>query len=161
MATNREFAAQIIDLVLSRLPDHVILEVVGRRLGQPSSGFREPRRGPAKPAPKRGEPPARAPRGSSVERQELLATVERIVRAGTGLSASDVARAARLTQSRAAAALKELKLGGRIFQGGDRRFARYAGDAKLATQASATARQTAPGPIVGAKASSTVGRGNG
>ncbi len=78
----------------------------------------------------------------------MLDSVERIVKAGSGVSASDVARLASIPQTRAAAALKELKLAKRIFQGGDRRFARYAADAKVAEQASATARKNAKGPTV-------------
>ena len=78
----------------------------------------------------------------------MLDNVERIVRAGGGLSASDVARLASIPQTRAAAALKELKLAKRIFQGGDRRFARYAGDSKVAEQASTTARKSAKGPTL-------------
>jgi hypothetical protein len=87
----------------------------------------------------------------SAERQETLNAVEKIVKAGSGVSASDVARLAGIAQTRAAAALKELKLAKRIFQGGDRRFARYAGDAKTAEQASLNARKTASGPSVTAK----------
>jgi hypothetical protein len=50
-----------------------------------------------------------------------------------------------------ATALKELRTAKRIFQGGDRRFARYAGDAKTAARASVIARTTASGPILKAK----------
>lgn len=82
----------------------------------------------------------------SAERQETLNAVERIVKQSGGVSASDVARQASIPQTRAAAALKELKLAKRIFQGGDRRFARYAADAKTAEQASLNARKTASGP---------------
>jgi hypothetical protein len=78
----------------------------------------------------------------------MLDKVEEIVKAGAGLSASEVARAAGIPQTRAAAALKELKIGKKIYQGGDRRFARYAGDAKTAEQASTHARKTAKGPTV-------------
>jgi len=74
------------------------------------------------------------------------------VKSGAGVSASDVARQAGIPQTRAAAALKELKLAKRIFQGGDRRFARYAGDAKTAETASVNARKTAAGPSGGAPA---------
>lgn len=158
MATNREFAAQIMELVLSRLPDHVILEAVGRRLGAPvlpAPGARARSGGSsAKPRPRTAGARAASaprPRATSPARQELLASVERIVHAGTGLSASDVARAARAPQPRVAAALKELKLAGRIFQGGDRRFARYAGDPEVAERASVVARETAPGPILSKK----------
>ena len=69
-----------------------------------------------------------------------------------------MARLAGIAQTRAAAALKELKLAKRIFQGGDRRFARYAGDAKTAEQASLNARKTASGPSVTAKKASKRGK---
>ncbi len=49
-------------------------------------------------------------------------------------------------QPKAASALKQLKLAKRIVQGGDRRFARYAGDLKTALAASEQARSTASGP---------------
>jgi len=88
----------------------------------------------------------------SAERQEVLNSVERIVKSSNGVSASDVARQAGIPQTRAAAALKELKLAKRIFQGGDRRFARYAADAKTAEQASLNARKTASGPSTAAAA---------
>jgi hypothetical protein len=83
-----------------------------------------------------------------MERQSVLDGIERVVKASSGVSASDVARLANVPQTRAAAALKELKLAKRIFQGGDRRFARYAGDLKTAEQASSSARKTAKGPVV-------------
>jgi hypothetical protein len=83
--------------------------------------------------------------------------VERIVKASSGVSASDVAKSAGIPQTRAAAALKELKLEKRIFQGGDRRFARYAGDAKQAELASVTARKNASGPTT--NGSKKAGRG--
>ncbi len=79
---------------------------------------------------------------------ELLGTVERVVKGGSGLSASQIAKAAGVPQTRVTSALKELKLAKRIFQGGDRRFARYAGDPRTAEQSSVTARQTASGPIL-------------
>lgn len=112
---------------------------------------------PAAPAAKRGAAPTKRKPGRpkktaalSAERQETLNAVERIVKASAGVSASDVARQAGIPQTRAAAALKELKLAKRIFQGGDRRFARYAGDAKTAEQASVNARKTASGPSAAA-----------
>ncbi len=107
----------------------------------------------AAPAAKRGAAPAKRKPGRpkktaalSAERQDVLNTVERIVKGGNGVSASEVARQAGIPQTRAAAALKELKLAKRISQGGDRRFARYAGDQKTAEQASLNARKTASGP---------------
>jgi len=104
---------------------------------------------PTHPAARpRGEGSATKPPVASAERQDMLDGVERIVKAGSGVSASDVARLASIPQTRAAAALKELKLAKRIFQGGDRRFARYAGDLKMAEQASTTARKCAKGPML-------------
>ncbi len=95
------------------------------------------------------QPKAQRPRRAasvSPDRKKTLESVERVVKASTGVSASEVARAAGIPQPRAAAALKELKLGKRIFQGGDRRFARYAADARIAEAASLAARTSASGP---------------
>ena len=95
------------------------------------------------------QPKAQRPRRAasvSPDRKKTLESVERVVKASTGVSASEVARAAGIPQPRAAAALKELKLEKRIFQGGDRRFARYAADAKIAEAASLAARTSASGP---------------
>jgi hypothetical protein len=111
----------------------------------------------AAPAAKRGPKPKKAKAAKATKRagrggrggagrQDTLNLVERVVKAGSGLAASDVAKAASIPQSRASTALKELKLAKRIFQGGDRRFARYAGDAKTAEQASLHARKNAAGP---------------
>ena len=114
---------------------------------------------PAKPGPKpkakavkKAAAPkkARAARGGA-DRHELLGVVERVIKSGGGMAASEVAKAAGIQQSRATVAIKELKLAKRIFQGGDRRFARYAGDARTAQQASENARKTAAGPILKGK----------
>jgi hypothetical protein len=121
-----------------------------RRRGRPpraAAAAAAPAKAPAKKeAPKRRPGRPRKTAALSAERQETLNAVERIVKGSSGVSASDVARAAGIPQTRAAAGLKELKLAKRIFQGGDRRFARYAGDAKTAEQASLNARKTASGP---------------
>jgi hypothetical protein len=167
MATDA-FSAQIVELV-RRMPDEAILELVKNRLGM--APFRElgqnvrARRGRAVAAPvpepkrkaraaskkPRAPRPRRAVTGAQ-EHHETLESVERIVKASVGVSASEVARAAGIPQPRAAAALKELKLEKRIFQGGDRRFARYAADAQAAEDASVAARMTASGPMQGKKA---------
>lgn len=134
-----------------------------KRRGRPARAqAAAPAAAPAAAAPaatKRGAAPAKRKPGRpkktaalSAERQEVLNSVERIVKSGNGVSASDVARQAGIPQTRAAAALKELKLAKRIFQGGDRRFARYAGEQKTAEQASVNARKTASGPSAAAAA---------
>ena len=166
--TTDAFSAQIIELV-RKMPDEAILELVKNRLGmapfrelsQVSRGrrARSPRATepehvePAEPKSKRlaapEKPKARRSRRAapvSSDRKEMLEAVERVVKASAGVSASEVARAAGIPQPRAAASLKELKLEKRIFQGGDRRFARYAGDAKIAEAASLAARTSASGP---------------
>jgi hypothetical protein len=136
----------------------------GRRRGRPprgssSGGGQSQSAAPAATkqasSSKRGAAPKRKPGrprrspAASQERQETLNQVEKIVKSSQGVSASDVAKQAGVPQTRAAAALKELKLAKRIFQGGDRRFARYAGDAKTAEQASLNARKNASGPAAG------------
>jgi len=156
------FSAQIVKFV-REMPDEALLELVKQKLGVIGAavGRAQGRPSPARaavaaaakkakrkatPARNKRRPARRAP--ATPDRKDLLDSVERVVKAGSGVSASDVAKAAGIPQTRAAAALKELKLQKRIFQGGDRRFARYAGDAKTAEQASAVARKTAKGPLI-------------
>jgi hypothetical protein len=163
MANLDAFTAQIVEMVRN-MSDEGILSLVRGKLGSLGEGLALPaaRRGPGRPrgsvsAPARRAAggPARSGRGgrrrttvTSAARVELLDKVEKIVRGSSGLSSSQVAKAAGVPQPRAAAALKELKLAKRIFQGGDRRFARYAADAKTAAAASQHARTTASGPVV-------------
>ena len=80
-------------------------------------------------------------RRTSAEREKLLLAVEAAVKDSSGLSASQVAAKVKAPQPRVAAALRELKTAKRIHQGGERRFARYAGDAKTANKASLAARK--------------------
>lgn len=175
MATTDAFSAQIVELV-RKMPDEAILELVKHQLGAlgvsplrrlaPASGRRARTTRVAESATKAKRAAASAKRrpgrprkaaAVSEERQETLDNVERVVKASSGVSASDVAKSAGIPQTRAAAALKELKIAKRIFQGGDRRFARYAGDAKAAELASVNARKNASGPASSAK---KAGRGS-
>jgi hypothetical protein len=123
---------------------------VAAKKAAPAKPGRKP--GPKAKAVKKAAAPkkARAGRGGA-DRHELLGVVERVIKSGGGMAASEVAKAAGIPQSRATVAIKELKLAKRIFQGGDRRFARYAGDARTAQQASENARKTAAGPILKGK----------
>jgi hypothetical protein len=160
------FSAEIVALV-RRMSDEAILALVRNQLEAVSSlaggvSFGQARRGRppgraakvAAPPPPRGGRPAKKTKGggktrhrsNTVEREQLLTTIEKIVKGGAGISASETAKNAGLPQARVATALKELKLAKRIFQGGDRRFARYASDAKSAEQASINARKNAAGP---------------
>jgi hypothetical protein len=184
MAQMDAFSAQIVKFV-REMPDEALLDLVKQKLGVIGASAldggagRTGRGGAMRVLPvappaavakgKRARASSKADRASrrpippTAERQGMLDSVERIVRASAGLSASDVASSAGIPQTRAAAALKELKLAKRIFQGGDRRFARYAGDSKTAEQASTLARQNAKGPTVprpraGARAASPAPR---
>jgi hypothetical protein len=156
-------SAQIVELV-RRMPDETILALVkdqlgavagaaaialprrrGRPPGRPAGPARAAAAGRGRGKARRGRPGRRP--GGSAERQQLLNAVEKIVKGSSGMSASEVAKSAGVPQTRAAAALKDLKITKRIFQGGDRRFARYAGDARAAEQASLQARKSAAGPV--------------
>lgn len=158
------FSAQIVKFV-REMPDEALLELVKQKLGVIGAAAASKARkdgstaravvtataNKAKSKANHGDrrkAPASTRSAISPDRQTVLEGVERVVKAGQGVSASEVAKAAGVPQTRAAAALKELKLAKRIFQGGDRRFARYAGDQKTADSASAFARKTAKGPIV-------------
>jgi hypothetical protein len=151
MAGLDAFSAQIVKFV-REMPDEALLELVKQKLGVHGAG-----RGavalPVAPAPAKAKAKRPAKRRTAAapateDRRALLDNVERVVKSGNGMSASEVARSSGVPQTRAAAALKELKLAKRIFQGGDRRFARYAGDLKTAELASTVARKSAKGPSV-------------
>lgn len=192
MATMDAFSAQIVRMVRDMNDEAILalvknqlgsvagalpaaLPTAGtRRRGRPpraaaaSAPAPSPAPAPTKGGAKRGASakrkpgrPRRSP-AASQERQDTLNLVEKLVKSSQGVSASDVAKQAGVPQTRAAAALKELKLAKRIFQGGDRRFARYAGDAKTAEQASLSARKNASGPAAaggGGGGKKTAGRG--
>ncbi len=185
MATLDPFSARIVQLV-RKMTDQEILALVRNQLGAipvaeaaaaPAPKRRRPKKKTtrrkvrakakvtAKAAPKRTAKRAVKKvktRGTkkriSAARQKVLDAVEKVVKANKGLSASEVARATNIGQVRVATALRELKLASRIYQGGDRRFARYAGDSKTAEAASLHARQNAGGPKVSRRTKARRGR---
>lgn len=121
----------------------------GRKPGRKPAVVKEAGKARGKPGPKPKAAKAKRAGGrTSAGREELLTTIERVVKGGSGLSASEIAKSAGVKQTRVTSALKALKLAKRIYQGGDRRFARYAGDARSAEQASLAARQNASGPLL-------------
>lgn len=150
MAELDPFSAQIVKLVRN-MPDEALLELVRNQLNLTGSsagararaarntlsGMREASGALASAG---GEAKGRAARQSPDARKQLLSSVESTVKSSQGLSASEVAKKLKAPQSRIAAALRELKQSKRIYQGGDRRFARYAADARTAKQASISAR---------------------
>jgi hypothetical protein len=160
MSNLDPFTSQILEYVRS-MPDDALLELVRAHLNGeaavlPSGGAeatitaRRAASGTKRAAKaqktKKKRSKTRRKRATSEERQALLDSVETIVKRSKGLSSSQVAKKARVPQTRAASALRELKGAKRVYQGGQRRFARYAGDAKTAKRASERARKNARGP---------------
>lgn len=162
MADLDAFSASLVQFVRS-MPDEALLELVRNQLGAeaptgaaPSAAPAAPAAAPAAPrssakapkaAPKKQPAgPKKGPKRTSAAKAELLDAVEKVVKSSRGLSASEVAAATKVQQGRVSSALRDLKFAKRIFQGGDRRFARYAGDPKTAETASANARASASGP---------------
>ncbi|MEM1030198.1 MAG: hypothetical protein AAGN82_07610, partial [Myxococcota bacterium] len=86
------------------------------------------------------------PRAGGGDRDRELDLVERTIRSSKGLSAGEIMKRTKLARPRVSAAVRQLKDAGRIQQGGDRRFARYAADKKTAIAASEAARNNASGP---------------
>jgi hypothetical protein len=153
--------ARVVDRVVRELT-HEITALILRRLGvsapagvsRAGSGSRELRGRPpattARAAARPGRPaaapkPARATRrarASSEEKAVLLAQIERALsRAGMGLG--EIERETGLPRATIASALKVLKDEGRVFMGGNRRFARYATTQEAADRASVEARRGA------------------
>jgi hypothetical protein len=141
------------------MPDDAILALVRSQLDgsvvpsapTSSTATTARRRGAAKRAKTATKPAAaksaagrnrttRKPAAARANKAALLLSVEKVVRASRGVSLAEVAKATNSSKARAAAALRELKGAGRIAQGGDRRFARYAADQKTAMAASQFAR---------------------
>jgi hypothetical protein len=172
MASLDPFSAQIVQLVRN-MPDDAILALVRNQLGAVTGAaavvapMAKKRGRPKKVVAKvtkvtakaktitkkkaakkvaKKKPVGRPKKRTSAARLKVLASVERAVKTSKGLSASEVARTTNIGQVRVATALRELKIAKRIYQGGDRRFARYAGDARTAEQASLHARSNAGGP---------------
>lgn len=98
---------------------------------------------PAKRGPKPGAPKKAGTRirRSGAELQKALEVIERAVKAGKGLAVGQIVKSTGMKKASVVAALKELRGAKRIFLAGDRRFARYAGDARTAELASSAARK--------------------
>ena len=155
MSNLDAFSAEIVRLV-REMPDEAILELVKNQLSGVEAAPSLPRRAAAAPARSAPARKARAPkrrakrggaRRTSEGREQALSAVEAVIKSSKGLSASQIASKAKMPQTRVSSLVRELKAAGRVHQGGDRRFARYAGDAKTAEKASEEARKSASGPV--------------
>jgi len=146
------FSAQIVQLV-RQMPDDAILELVRKQLGgvkavtasamtgRSSASTTKSASSTTTTATKPRRARKRRARQSQADKKAVLSLVERAVKGARGLSASQVAKKTKIAQTRVSAALRELKQSKRIYQGGERRFARYASDAKTANRASNDARK--------------------
>jgi ribosome-binding protein aMBF1 (putative translation factor) len=147
MAKLDPFSAQLVAFVRN-MPDEAILELVRNQLAliaPAASAATTPKKskGSAKAA-KTAKPSAgKRQRLTRADKQQLLADVERVVKASNGLSTGEIAAKMKISQSRVSAAVRELKASKRIFQADNRRFARYAGDANTARAASDRAHAAA------------------
>lgn len=143
------FSAQIVKLV-RQLPDAALLELVRNQLGSVSTetttestgGALSVKKDSSRISGKKHGTVKRRNRQTKADKKAMLLQVERVVKGAGGLSASQVATKTRIAQTRVSAALRELKQAKRIYQGGERRFARYAGDLKTANKASNAARKS-------------------
>jgi len=162
MATLDAFSKQIVKLVRN-MPDEAILDLVRNQLGAVSAsatsaqdqtnrsatrgnsktnGSNRKTKSSAKSIKQRGSRGAgRAKRATAAEKEAMLVRVENAIKNSSGLSASQIANKTKLPKTRVQAAVRELKATKRIFQGGERRFARYASDARTAKAASLSARK--------------------
>ena len=99
------------------------------------------KRATKKVAKKKAARKPRAPRATSAARQKNVAAVAKYIKSSKGVALADVVAATKLTKPQAAGAIRELKQAGKVYQGGDRRFARYASSKKAAEKASLAARK--------------------
>lgn len=93
----------------------------------------------AAPSAAAAAPPKK--RANGEDRASALDKVFRVVQSRDGVAVSDIVKATSLDRGPVAAALKTLKEDGRIYMGGNRRFARYAMNQAAADRASETARK--------------------
>jgi hypothetical protein len=82
----------------------------------------------------------KATRGGAGNRDVLLTKVLGVVQQKGGVAVSDVAKAVGIPKPKAGAILKALKVQNKIFQGGERRFARYATTQAAANNAAKNAQ---------------------
>lgn len=163
MSVSDAFAAEIIKMVRN-MPDQAILDLVRDRLAVSDESAPAPKRrgrsaaraartespkakaaaskaAASKAAPKaKRKTKGRRKRRTGAGKEQLLSQVESIVKKSKGLALREIASKVGESKSVVAAALRELKANKRIYQGGDRRFARYAGTAGAANAASKRAQ---------------------
>jgi hypothetical protein len=154
----RDLTREITALILRRLgveaPGTAARAALGGGAGSPRGPGRPAGRTPSPPSRRIVSPPGarsaggasprpgRRARSTSEDKAVTLAQVESAVAASSGLSASELEKKTGLGRAALTAALKALKDDGRVFMGGNRRFARYATSQAAADRASTDARGT-------------------
>ena len=83
---------------------------------------------------------SRKPRQLKPEQSNAISLVLKVISKSTGISATQVADKTKLPRSHVTKAIAELKAQGEVFQGGERRFARYATTQEVANVASIASR---------------------
>lgn len=156
----RKLAAEVQNLILRKLGiDQTSAASSSASPGVAAQKKPTPAKKPAAPAPKAAAPapapkaaapakkaapppaPAKAKRSNGEDKASIVDKVFRIVSSREGVAVGDVVKTTGLERGSVAAALKALKEEGRIYMGGNRRFARYATSQAAADRASETARK--------------------
>ncbi len=146
------FTTQLVAMI-RQMPDEDLLELVRQHLGDAAPAtsaakpsLAAPRRAPARRPSKRR--PIKTTRPTAAKHrfpeERLMDNVEECIHASDGVALEDVAVAVGESRARVASVIGSLKRAKRIFRGGKRRFARYAGSAEVAQEASAAARGEKP-----------------
>lgn len=160
------FSAQLVAMVRN-MSDEAILELVLHKLTADEAPAPKPAARPAAPAPQKARPakkakkkaparptpaaakpasqpkpaaPAPTAKPSDASKEALIAAVEKAIKKSNGLGLAAVSAAVGEPKARVSSAIRDLKDQKKIFQAGDRRFARYAGDFKTAKAATIRAR---------------------
>jgi hypothetical protein len=137
----QDLSRDITGLLLRRLGIESALPAARSRAPSATPPARRPGRPPATPSRPSAAPPGRKRKRSTAEQQAAaVSEVARVVDASRGLSVGEIERASGLPRISVATALKKLKDEGRVFMGGNRRFARYASTQAQADRASLDAR---------------------
>lgn len=133
---SRELAHEVTALILGRLGIESSRPLEAAR-GRKAAGAGKRRATPAKAKPAK---PAKRSRMTVAQKAAAMDQVAALLGSSTGLSVGELEARCGLSRSELGTCLKALKEQGRVFMGGQRRFARYASTQAAADRASAAAR---------------------
>jgi len=121
--------SELADLIRNKTDEELIALVLGTRDAKPHLV--------TKPVVSRAQTPRRNTDTNGPSRADL---VLKAISSSRGISATEVADKTKLPRAHVTKAIADLKEAGKVFQGGERRFARYATTKKVATDASIASR---------------------